>query len=120
MANSFVHVELTTSNIEKSQEFYGKLFDWQFESVPTGPSSAYTIIKVGEGTGGGMFQMPDAPPMWLSYVAVDDIEKSTERARSLGARIVRDITEVSGMGRLCIFADPQGAMLALWQTEKKR
>lgn len=63
MANPFVHVELTTNNLEKSKDFYGKLFDWRFETVPAGPSATYTLIRVGEGTGGGMYQMDGAPPM---------------------------------------------------------
>jgi predicted enzyme related to lactoylglutathione lyase len=118
MANPFVHVELTTGDIGKSKEFYGKLFDWKFETVPVGPADSYTIIKVGDGTGGGMFQMKDAPPTWLAYVLVDDIRKATEKAKSLGARTIRENHEVPGMGWLSIFTDPQGAMLALWQAKK--
>jgi predicted enzyme related to lactoylglutathione lyase len=119
MANPFVHVELTTTNLEKSKEFYGQLFGWRFETVPAGPSSTYTLIKVGEGTGGGMYQMDNAPPMWLSYVLVDDIRKATQQARSLGAQVLRENQEVPGMGWLSIFIDPQGAMLALWQAKQR-
>ena len=117
VANPFIHVELTTKNIEKSKKFYGKLFDWQFETVPVGSSDTYTLIKVGGGTGGGMFQMEDAPPMWLSYVLVDDIKQTTEKAKVLGAKIYRENHEVPGMGWLSILSDPEGAMLALWQPK---
>jgi predicted enzyme related to lactoylglutathione lyase len=117
MANPFVHVELTTGDLESSRAFYGKLFDWKFDTVPMDPSGPYTLIKVGEGTGGGMFEMADAPPMWLPYVLVDDIEAATAKARSLGARLIRENVEVKGVGWLTIFTDPQGAMLALWQQK---
>ena len=117
MANPFVHVELTTRDIDKAKQFYGQMFDWKFETVPVGTGS-YTLIKVGEGTGGGMYQMDGAPPMWLSYVLVDDIKEATAKARALGATVHRDNVEVPGMGRLSIFADPQGAMLALWQSTR--
>jgi predicted enzyme related to lactoylglutathione lyase len=119
MANPFVHIELTTSDLKKSKDFYGQLFDWQLEDMPMGPNDIYTLIKVGEGTGGGMFQMKDAPPIWLSYVLVDDIKAATQKARSLGATIIRENHEVPGMGWLSIFTDPQGAMLALWQAKQK-
>ena len=119
MANPFVHVELTTVDIAKAKEFYGKLFDWKFDSVPVGASGNYTVIKVGDGTGGGMFQMKDAPPMWLPYVLVDDIQAATQKAKSLGAAFIRENHEVPGMGWLSIFADPQGAMLALWQAQPR-
>ena len=116
VANPFVHVELTTKDIEKAKKFYGRLFDWQFEAVPVGSSGTYTMIKVGDGTGGGMFQMEEAPPLWLSYVLVDDIKQTTEKAKSLGAKVYRENHEVPGMGWLSILADPEGAMFALWQS----
>jgi len=39
----------------------------------------YTIINVGEGTGGGMMKNPhpDIPDNWLPYIMVDDIEALT-------------------------------------------
>ena len=47
---------------------------------------------------------------------VDDIAASTEKAKSLGATIVRDVTEVMGMGWFTIIMDPTGAGLALWKA----
>ncbi len=100
MANPFVHVELATTDIGKAKAFYGKLFDWKLEDVPMGPDFTYTMIKVGEGTGGGMMKhpMPGAPSAWLAYVLVDDIKAATAKAKSLGATVMKDVTEVTGMG----------------------
>jgi predicted enzyme related to lactoylglutathione lyase len=119
MANPFVHVELNTTDVGKAKTFYGKLFDWKLEDIPMG-SDTYTLIKVGSGTGGGLMKhpMPGAPSMWLSYVEVDDIKASTAKAKSLGANVVKDVTEVMGMGWLSIIIDPTGAALGLWQTKK--
>lgn len=60
MANPFVHVELMTTDVAKAKDFYGKLFDWKLEDIP---GMDYTIINVGEGTGGGMMKtvQPDSP-----------------------------------------------------------
>lgn len=118
MANPFVHVELNTTDVDKAKQFYGKLFDWKLEDMPMGGDFGnYTIIGVGEGTGGGMMKhpMPGAPSMWLSYVAVDDIKSATAKAKSLGAHVVRDVTEVSNMGWISIITDPTGAVVGLWQ-----
>lgn len=117
MANPFVHVELNTTDLSKAKEFYGQLFDWKLEDVPMGPDMTYTLIKVGEGTGGGIMThpVPGAPSAWLAYVAVNDIKASTEKARSLGATIVRDVTEIPGVGSFSILIDPTGAALALWK-----
>lgn len=120
MANPFVHVELATTDIGKAKQFYGKLFDWKLEDMPM-PDGSYTLIDVGEGTGGGMMKhpMPGAPSMWMAYVLVDDIEAATGKARSLGAQVMRDVTPVQEMGFFSIIVDPTGAHLGLWQSKRK-
>ena len=118
MANPFVHVELNTTDPAKAKAFYGKLFDWKMEDMEKGPGSTYTMIQPGEGTGGGLMKqlIPDAPSAWLAYVIVDDVRASTDKAKSLGAQVMKDVTEVPGMGWFSIIVDPTGALLGLWQT----
>jgi len=120
VANPFVHVELNTADPEKAKAFYSKLFQWQLEDVPNpaAPSGSYTLVKVGTGTGGGiMKQVPGGPTGWLAYVAVDDIHAATEKARSLGGKVMRDVAEVPGMGWLSFIEDPTGAVLGLWKPK---
>jgi len=118
MANPFVHVELNTTDVDKAKAFYGKLFAWQLEDVPMGDMT-YTLIKVGEGTGGGLMKHPmaGAPSAWLAYVLVDDVKAATAKAKSLGANIITDVTEVPNTGWLSILMDPTGAVLGLWQAK---
>jgi len=122
VANPFVHVELNTPDPQKAKTFYSKLFQWQLEDMPN-PAVAdgsYTLIKVGEGTGGGiMKQVPGGPSGWLAYVQVDDIHAATQKAKSLGAEIMKEVTEVMGMGRLSFIRDPTGSVLGLWQSISK-
>jgi hypothetical protein len=47
-----------------------------------------------------------APSSWLTYVNVDDVKASTAKAKSLGAEVMRDVTEVPGMGWFSIIAAP--------------
>ncbi|MGO9016972.1 MAG: VOC family protein [Syntrophobacteraceae bacterium] len=116
MANPFVHVELHTQDAAKAKNFYKELFDWKLEDVP---GMDYTLINVGEGTGGGMMKspMPDALPQWVPYVLVDNIAASTEKAKSLGATVLADVTEIPGMGLYSMLVDPTGAAFALWQPK---
>ena len=120
MANPFVHVELNTTDVAKAKDFYSKLFDWTLEDMAMGPSDTYTIIKVGEGTGGGILKnpMPGVPSFWLAYVLVDDIGAATKKAASLGAKVVKDSVEVPNMGWFSIIEDPTGAAVALWQSKE--
>jgi predicted enzyme related to lactoylglutathione lyase len=119
MANAFVHVELQSKDPEKAKAFYGRLFDWKLEDMRMGPDT-YTSIGTG-GTGGGIFKTPltEAPSSWLAYVAVDDVAASTKKAKDLGATVMKDKTEVPGMGFFSIIVDPSGAALGLWQSQKK-
>ena len=122
MANPFVHVELNTNDVGKAKNFYGKLFDWKLEDIPNDAAGGtYTMIGVGEGTGGGLMKnpMPNAPSMWLAYVLVDDIEAATKKAKSLGGKVMKDVTEVMGMGWLSIIVDPTGAALGLWKAKPR-
>ena len=117
MANPFVHVELLTDDLAQSKKFYNSLFDWKLEDIP---GMDYTMIGVGEGTGGGMMKnpVPGLPSHWMAYVLVEDVTVSTKKAVSLGAKVVKEVTEVPGMGWFSVITDPTGAALGLWQTKE--
>ena len=59
MGNPFVHVELMSTDVGKAKAFYGKLFDWKLEDMDMGDMT-YTMVNVGEGTGGRAYEEPHA------------------------------------------------------------
>ena len=122
MPNPFVHCELASADIDSSKRFYSSLFDWKFEDMPMGPGMTYTMIKVGEGTGGGMMKAepPGSPPRWQAYVGVDDVAQTTRNARELGAKVMMDKTEVGDFGFMSVIVDPTGATIALWQPKPQQ
>ena len=61
--------------------------------------------------------VPGAPSAWLAYVQVEDIAAATQKAKSLGATVMKDVTEVMGAGWLSIIVDPTGAALGLWKPK---
>ena len=63
--------------------------------------------------------VPGAPSSWLAYVLVDDARAATDKARSLGAKVVKDVTEVPGMGWFSVIVNPTGAALALWKANAR-
>jgi predicted enzyme related to lactoylglutathione lyase len=69
---------------------------------------------------GGLMKnpMPGAPSMWVPYVLVDDLAAASSKARSLGATVMKDATEVTGAGSFVIITDPTGGMLGLWESRK--
>jgi uncharacterized protein len=118
MGNPFVHVELMSTDVDKAKSFYGKMFDWKLDDMPM-PEMTYTMIRVGEGTGGGLMKnpIPGAPSTFVPYVLVDDLKAAKGKAMSLGANVMKDITEVPNAGSFIIIADPTGGMLGLWQQK---
>ena len=121
VANPFVHVELASTDLAKSKSFYQALFSWKLNEHDMGGGMHYTLIDPGGGTGGGMMQHPmaGAPSMWLAYVNVDDVAAATQKAKSLGATVMREVTEVPNAGSFSIIVDPTGAMLGMWQETAK-
>ena len=121
MANPFVHIELNTTDVPAAKSFYQSLFSWKLQDMDMGEGFTYTMIDVGEGTGGGMMKhpCPGAPSTWIPYALVDDIAAATEKAKSLGAKVIRDVTPVTDMGWFSIITDPTGAVIGLWQSKQK-
>jgi len=118
MANPFVHVELHTRDLPKAKIFYSSLFGWDLQDTPMpGGGGTYTMINVGEGTGGGMMaaQGNDGGSYWMSYVGVDDVRAKTDKAKSLGAMVLQDVIAVGDFGLMSVIRDPAGATIAMWQ-----
>jgi predicted enzyme related to lactoylglutathione lyase len=117
MANPFVHVDLHTKDLPTARKFYESLFGWELKDMPMGGGHSYTLIGVGEGTGGGMMSDPQTPPHWLAYVGVDDVRAKTDQAKKLGATVLQDVMEVGEYGTMSVIRDPSGAAIALWQAK---
>ena len=64
---------------------------------------------------------PGGPVAWLPYVLVDDVAAATKKAKSLGATVMKDVTEVKGMGQIhrILVGIPTGAMIALWEAKPR-
>lgn len=112
--------ELSTSNVKAAQEFYGKIFGWEFVELDLGNGMLYTKIKSGEDEFGGMWQIPSdqkdqIQPHWMAYITVDNLEKTLKQAEDLGATVKMPITKAGDYGRFAIIADPTGAPIAFWE-----
>jgi len=119
MANPFVHVELHTRDLPKAKAFYAGLFGWDLQDTPMpGGGGTYTMINVGEGTGGGMMaeDRKDAGSHWMAYVGVDDVRAKTAQAKALGATVLQDVLAVGDFGWMSVIRDPAGATIAMLQA----
>ena len=111
--------ELATNDQAGSSSFYGQLFGWTVQDMPTpSPEVKYACFMQGERPVGGLLQMPaaaqGAPTQWIPYITVANAREATEKAVSLGAKLLKEVT-VLPMGTFSVIADPQGATLGLWE-----
>ena len=110
--------ELVTSDTAASEAFYCNLFGWTAHTSEALPGVKYTCFMQGERPIGGMIGLaPEegAPTAWVNYVTVADVKAAVEKATSLGATIIKEITAIPGMGTFAVLSDPQGATIGLWQ-----
>lgn len=107
--------ELMTTDVEAAKKFYGELFNWSFQEFPVG-DMVYQVIKTGDREIGGIMKTPveaqGAPPQWMAYVTVEDVNQTAQRAKTSGAKILVEPKDIPEVGRFCVIQDPQGAVLA--------
>ncbi|HUS97309.1 MAG TPA: VOC family protein [Hyphomicrobiaceae bacterium] len=111
--------ELLTSDIEKAKAFYAATLGWDYDEMEN-PDGAYFVALVNDEPVGGLSSMPaympdGTPPHWMSYVEVDDLDKSLAGIARAGGKVMRPPFEVPEVGRMAIIADPTGAIMA-WIT----
>jgi hypothetical protein len=84
------------------------------------PGMNYTMVEVGEGTGGGMQSrpMPEAHTGWLPYVTVDDVKQTMAKAAKAGATPLLEYQDIGDMGAIGIFKDPLGSPIGVWAAKK--
>ena len=120
-SGTVVWVDLSTTDIDGSIEFYARLFDWRFERTET-PMGAYLVARVDHGEVGGMMAQPaedraaGVPSTWTVVVGDDHLDETLERARELGGSVLQPPVPIPGGARLAVVADPTGAALALMEA----
>ena len=59
--------------------------------------------------------MNGAPSAWLVYFLVEDLAKSTVKAKELGASAMMENTPIPGIGSFSMLSDTTGAVFALFE-----
>jgi predicted enzyme related to lactoylglutathione lyase len=121
---SVVHFEIPADDVARAKEFYRSAFDWQLQDMP---DMDYTIVRTtdvdenqmpttpGAINGGLMRRSQDTPAPVLT-IDVESIDQALKQVQAAGGRVVRERTEIPGMGAYAYFTDPEGNTLGLWET----
>jgi predicted enzyme related to lactoylglutathione lyase len=113
----FIWHELMTTDPDAAAGFYSKVVPWKTQ--PSGMPS-YTVWMAGKIQAGGLMGQGDdarqsgAAPSWLVYVGTPDVDSTAAAAERLGGRVLKAATDIPGIGRFAVLADPQGAAFAVF------
>lgn len=112
------HVEWSSTDLKKTQHFYGGLFGWKFD--PWGEE--YVLFKAPDGIGGGFMKMKKVTPGESPrvYVEVAEIEPYLTKAKDLGGQVTAAKTQIDpSVGWYAHLSDPDGNLVGLFQSAGK-
>jgi len=113
MAHPVVHFEIGCKDLEKTKEFYGKLFDWNLSQQ--GPAAM--IAGETGGIPGHITALGHEPHQFTHfYVLVDDVGAHLKKAESLGGKTIVPPIELPN-GTFAWMQDPEGNTVGLWKSK---
>ena len=112
--------ELLTRDVEQAKRFYAQTVGWTFDAMAMPDGATYWVAKMDDKPVGGIFPtnrpgFEQVPEAWMSYLSVDDVDARVEKAKAAGAKLMRPIFDVPGVGRIAILTEPGGAGVG-WMT----
>lgn len=118
----FCWVELMSNEIAQARHFYSSLFSvWQVQ-VNQFDYGDYTIFYHEEMFVAGLTDLNEAinqqgvQPSWNSYLRVGNVDEIVDKAKQLGASVIKEPYDVFQFGRGAVITDPCGALFYLWQS----
>jgi len=119
MSGKVVWHDLNTTDPAKAKAFYGELFGWEVRSREMG-TQTHEFLHLGEEAFGCLAKLDDesqAPPHWLAYVHVDDLDAAVTRVRRLGGSAPVPRMAITDKDAFAVLVDPLGAAFAAYATE---
>jgi predicted enzyme related to lactoylglutathione lyase len=108
--------ELQSPDLDASASFYGDLFGWKLTQAESMQDRYLMIDNAGAMNGGVRELEPPAPPNWLVYFGVEEIDAALAKLAELGGAKLAGPIDI-GIAKLAVVADPQGAVFALYAGE---
>lgn len=114
-------VDLMSPDPDAAKGFYHEVFGWDAEDdIDDDGNYLYTLFRkdgqIVAGMGGQPPGMEGAPPLWNSYVAVEDPEAVVEKVTAAGGQVLMPPMQVLDAGHMAILADPTGAAISIWKA----
>jgi predicted enzyme related to lactoylglutathione lyase len=114
---ALAHIAINADDIERSQQFYERLFGWRFH--PWGPPGFFQIETPGApGLRAALQQRRDLVDNVRTVgfectIAVDDVHATLALVPTLGGRIVMEPFTIPTVCELAMIEDPAGNVLGI-------
>lgn len=124
---TIVHFEIPSDNVEKSKKFYGDLFGWTIEKVPSdmlpeGVEYWGITTKDHEGNNavmGGLMKRHDPEQQGiLNYIDVKSVDEYSDKVKQLGGTVKVPKMAIPKMGYMTICSDTENNTFGLWENDK--
>ena len=117
---TFCWNELMTRDVEGAKRFYRDTIGWSFEPMEMPGGGTYWCAMLDRKPVAGLLSLASpefdgVPESWMSYLAVDDVDQRVAKAVKAGAKLMKPIFDVPGVGRIAILMQPGGAGIG-WMT----
>lgn len=114
MASRFFWYDVMTTDTTAAAKFYGDVVGWGTQDAGQ-PGMEYTLFTSEGRPVAGLMPVPQAaagspPPAWMGYVGVEDVDAAVAALKAKGGHVHREPTDVPGVIRFAVVADPQGAV----------
>lgn len=108
------HMELHSSDPERTKAFYAKVFGWKFTDVP---AMGYAMIEAPSPPNGGLrpTEKGEHPGIW-SYIHVESVDKAIRSIEGAGGKILVPRQKIPNFGWFSVFEAPGGVVQAIWQA----
>lgn len=108
------HVEIPVTNLNASQEFYNKIFGWEFKPFGNG----YMLFNPHKGITVGLrsTEVVRSGETTIFHINVENIDEILIKVNSSGGKLIRNKTVIPVMGWYALIADAEGNTIGLFQS----
>ena len=118
LTGKIVWHDLLTDDVNSVKTFYGGLFGWKFDNGGD-PDAVYTTILFNGNPISGIIHLENKDggtnyaSQWMEYISVDDVDLAFQEVKKQNCKVYREPFDILNRGRVAIFADTRGALIAI-------
>jgi predicted enzyme related to lactoylglutathione lyase len=114
----FTWMDVTSTDVMSSRNFYTKLFTWLVRPLDLETAPGYALFLSGEEVVAGIdpITVDKGPPAWTMFVDVHDIDRTAAVAAACGGTVSLTPVHLGELGVIAMIVDPRGATVGLWQS----